>query len=134
MRTTLLSLVRGWRAALWLVLVTCATPDRASATCGEHVVIRHSSSELKPAAISDESQPAAPARLPCHGPNCSGSPAGKFPPLAPVISIGTTVKEYAQSLIVMDDAAASHSPLVQDNTSPRPIRRASSVFHPPRRG
>ncbi|MBN9523149.1 hypothetical protein J0H58_32315, partial [bacterium] len=67
-------LFRGWRAALVAAVAACAAPSAARAGCGGYVVIRDADGE--PAAAPDHGDP-----MPCHGPNCTGSPARD--PLAP---------------------------------------------------
>jgi hypothetical protein len=142
------SLLRGWRAALLLVAVVCASSGRASAGCGDYVTILPSNTAGATGTggcatpvlfIPGNSTPGLPAlppappKGPCSGPNCSGAPEQDPAPLAPVTTSGPCTKEVAQ---VLGPAEPSVSPssLVCDCTSPRPIRRGSSVFHPPRHG
>ena len=87
---------RGWRAALLLVSAACASPGRASAECGDHVIILNgpaAANSKAPSAPTPDALPAAP-RPPCHGPNCSGSPAPKAP-VAPLTAPTTQFKEQA---------------------------------------
>jgi hypothetical protein len=132
MATSLPPLVRGWRAALLLVVVACASPGRATASCGDHVTILND-----PAGAAEHATKAdgpAPFRLPCRGPNCSGAPRREAPPLAPVAPAGAQVKEFAEVVACGDQPEGGSSPFARDDTSPRPIDRPSSVFHPPRLG
>ena len=118
------------RAALPLavLVVVLASSGRASAGCGDHVVI------LKPA--GERHQPEAapePAKTPCHGPNCSADRPSDHAP--PVTSTALTTPSAKEVFTPVDLSA-------QPNTTSRrrpfetfslsPIARASSIFHPPR--
>jgi hypothetical protein len=145
MTSALKSLLRGCRAALLLVAVVCASSGRASAECGDYVTI------LSPSATCSDGRaapvlftpvngtaespalPAAPRKGPCSGPNCSGAPERQPAPLAPVTTAGPQGKEVAQ-VLGSDEQSEGACTRVCDSTSSRPIRRASSVFHPPRHG
>ena len=129
MRETLPSLIRGWLAAMLLVAAACLTPDRASAGCGDHVTILNSSSQSDhQAGQSDQS------KLPCQGANCSGEPLQHQAPLAPATTVAPQGKEIVQSLLGPSDDEGLRSLLDRDFSRTHPIRRASSVFHPPRFG
>src|SRR5262245_34061869 len=133
------TLLRGWRVAL-LLAVACLTPGRASAECGDYVTILNG-----PGASAHQPMPGAndgatpnhentpsPVKPPCHGPNCSSTPDLPFPPLAPIAPVGTQVKELTGHLHPATEADAGPGRAFdRDTTSARPIRRASSVFHPP---
>jgi len=134
MRTLLSSLTRYGRAALLLVAAACASPGRADAGCGDYVTILNGPAGSAHHPMPDADHPAAPANAPCHGPNCSGAPARDNPPLAPVTPVGPQGKELAHSIGLVNVAGAQRPAFDRDLTSPRPVRRASSVFHPPRVG
>jgi hypothetical protein len=135
MRETLSSLIRGWRAALVLVAAACLTPDRASAGCGDHVTILNGSSQSDhQAGRADPSDQSGPSRLPCQGPNCSGEPLHHQAPLAPVTTVTPQGKEIVQTLLGPSGDNGLPSLLDRDFSTAHPIRRASSVFHPPRIG
>jgi hypothetical protein len=131
-----LSPLRILRVALPLVVVACLTPNRASAECGDYVTIlngtaaRHAFPGDTPDAAADPGR--APVRPPCEGPHCSGSPARQAPPLAPVVPIGSQAKELTQHLGTDGSEADRGAACDRDMSSSRPIRRASSIFHPPR--
>jgi hypothetical protein len=135
----LTSLCRGWRAALLLVAVACATPGRAAAECGDHVIILNAKASASrdgratPSSTEGAAESPVAPRPPCSGPNCSSAPERHPPPSAPVPSSGPTGKEAAQALVQIEQPDRA-SARVGDLMSPRPIRRASSVFHPPRVG
>ncbi len=132
------SLTRGYRAALLLVVVACLSPGRVSAECGDYVTILNVPSGETHQQASHESGATdshqSPARPPCHGPNCSGSPTREFPPIPPAPVTSNPVKEAVRHAGASDAADASPSAFDRDTTSLRPIRRAASVFHPPRLG
>lgn len=129
------SLIRYWRAGLLLAVGIAFTPGRARAECGDYITIHNA------APGSHHSQTThnnlgerTPFKLPCHGPNCSRSPERQSPPFAPPVVVGSPVKEQAQHVTAIDNDGTSSSSFARDNTSFRPIDRASSVFHPPRLG
>lgn len=122
--------VRGGRAALLLVVTACATPGRASADCGDHVVVLAPGAAAHDAgATGHRERPQAP----CSGPNCSRAPERHAPQPAPVASPAPHGKEaaHATAPAAPDDRTASRPP---EFTSPRPLRRAVPIFHPPRAG
>ncbi|MBP3956157.1 hypothetical protein J8F10_12775 [Gemmata sp. G18] len=70
---------------------------------------------------------------PCQGPNCSGKPLRDSMPVPPVPTVPVPVKD--QVLRVAAPGGEEQGQLLAyDSTSPRPILRASSIFHPPRLG
>jgi hypothetical protein len=130
MATSLSPLVRGWRAALLLVAVACATPGRAKAECGDHVTILNG-----PAANSDGASAAAPApqKVPCSGPNCSRAPQRQDPDPAPAPTSGPEGKEAAVPAGSAEERD-SGSARVSDLAPGALVRRPTSIFHPPRLG
>ena len=128
------SLFRGWRAALLLVVMACATPDRAMAGCGDYVTIRNGSDSPSHQSGMVDPDSHSPARPPCHGPNCSESPVRQQAPLAPVSPVGPQVKEVVQSLQALSAPDQSPEAFDRDYSSPRPILGTASIFHPPRNG
>ena len=143
MSSSLPSPFRGWRAAVLLVAVACASPNRVRAECGEYVTVLSANTKTcaadriegraTPFAIPTTDTAESPARPkgPCSGPNCSGRPDHHPTPFAPVPPSGPHAKEVAQLLGAVAPSQGASSRL-GDFISPRPIRRASSVFHPPR--
>jgi hypothetical protein len=125
---------RGWRAALLLVVIACASPNRATAECGDYVVVLNANDPASPDGRATPTgmldHPASP-EVPCSGPNCSRAPDRHPAPLAPVSTAGPHGKEVVQTLGSVEPSDRASSRLC-DSISPRPIRRASSVFHPPR--
>jgi len=130
MVASLLSRLRIGRTALLFVVVAYLTQGRASAECGDYVTVVNG-----PTASAHQTTPQeqAPAKPPCHGPNCSGSPVHEPSPLAPVVPAGSQAKELTQHPGTASASDASPgSALDRESTSARPIRHASAVFHPPR--
>lgn len=125
---------RRWRVALLLVVIACATPGRASAECGDHVRILNGatadSSDNGTPAATDTPSP-APGKAPCSGPNCSQAPERHSPPFAPAPPDSPQGKDVARLLgsVAMPDRGSAP---VGDFASPLPVRRPSSIFHPPR--
>ena len=123
------SLIRNGRAALLLVAVACATPDRAFADCGDHVTIL-------PAAVSRGGQtvtpdtPAPAVPPPCHGPNCSRLPDRPLPPSAVAPPTPTATEAALPS--ASGQPPAARGAFARDPSSSEPICRPLPVFHPPR--
>jgi hypothetical protein len=131
MTASLTSVLRCWRAGVVLVAVACLAPGRASAGCGDYVtIIDASGNPAHNVAADDHGTPP-----PCQGPNCSGSPVREAPPLAPAAPAGGQPQELTPHPGPAGGPdAGPAATLGRDSTSPRPIRRPSPVFHPPRAG
>ena len=105
-----------------------ASAGTARAGCGDHVVILKEGGAVRQATQNAPE----PARLPCHGPNCS---ARKLPPAAPVsppftppgIGHEFAVTDAAPELL---DGTSSLRPV--DPPAGQLVRRTSEPFHPPR--
>lgn len=132
------SLFRNARAALLLVVVACALPDRAKAECGDHVVVLKADTATAPdtglPSAQTTAERAPPVKLPCSGPNCSRKQDGPTPPpFAPPQADGPQGKELAQALDSNERPDSTSSP-VSAVTFTLPARSPSSIFHPPRFG
>jgi hypothetical protein len=142
MISSLSSLLRGWPVVLLLVAWFGFTPGLALAECGYYLTIRnaplgsthHPSTTSADHPIPDDVGTPSPLKRPCNGPNCSSSPVREFPPLAPITPASASVKEVAQSFSTLDVEVNSAGSFGCGLICPRPIHRASSVFHPPRLG
>jgi hypothetical protein len=122
-------LLRNGRAALLLVVVACLTPERASAGCGNHDGVFHD-----PLIAIDQQQTALPddptPTTPCQGPNCSRRQSPDAPPPATAPITPQATEAVIDSRAVLSEGSRSTFPC--DFSSPRPVRRTSSIFHPPR--
>jgi hypothetical protein len=116
---------------LTAVAVALGWAGNVTAGCGEHVVV------LKPAAAATDSNTPAddtpPPTAPCHGPHCHANPANPLP--APVTGGAVPTSSAKEQFTPLgsaegDDCQSLDRPFVF--TSPSPIDRASSIFHPPR--
>jgi hypothetical protein len=116
--------------ALLLVVGALLSPQRASAECGSHVTVLNPTAEAQHAAVPTTN--GEPVKLPCQGSNCSGAPERHVPPPAPPAPTGGQVKELVSSAGLLDRADPTHSPFDRARTTPRPIHRSLSIFHPPR--
>jgi hypothetical protein len=135
MRTLLPSVFRGWRAALLLAAAACATPGRASAGCGDYVTILNDSSGASHHAMpAPEGATESPAKPPCHGPHCSRSPSRDSPPVPPPAPVSAPAQEFTHRLAAPSGADDPHGSFGRDDSSPRPVRNPTSIFHPPRFG
>jgi hypothetical protein len=133
MRFDLRSLTRGWRAALLLAAVALCSPGTASAACGDYITYADSHRSGHAMPMADADGDAAPAKSPCDGRDCSGKHR-EFPP-APSAPGTSPPKEQARPFAPSDSAAdGSGARFTRDFDSPRPVRRATSIFHPPRLG
>jgi hypothetical protein len=110
------------------VFVALAWAGTATAGCGDHVIV------LKPAGAKQTTDDAPPPKAPCHGPNCQAEPPAN--PLPAPISSRVLLTPAAKELFTpidwspADPRTAVGRPF--ESSSPRPIHRASSIFHPPR--
>jgi hypothetical protein len=136
-------LARWWRTALPLVALAVLTPGVAKAECGDYVIIRNAPAQSgrhhSPPADADypaaDHQTPAPAKPPCHGPNCSGNPGREAPPMVPAPVSGPHPKQPAQP--VEPPAGITPEPGLDFDSSllsVHPVSRAESIFHPPRHG
>jgi hypothetical protein len=134
MAHSLTSLFRGWRAALLLVAAAFATPGRATAECGDHVVILTAPlGEHRPAtAGSHTDAPPRPVKVPCHGPDCSAPPA-PADTLWTVPSAKDPRESNAAALAAAVGHAATHS-VEWSIPGPdcTPTSRPFAPFHPPK--
>jgi hypothetical protein len=117
---------------LVIVASLALSAGRASAECGDYVTVLTGQAARSDTGTPGQTETPAPTRPPCHGPNCSGR---DFPPLAPVVPIGPSVKELTQDLAPVGSPDPDPgSTFDRDSATGRPIQRAFSVFHPPRAG
>ena len=148
MTLSLPSPVHGRRAVL-LVAVVLLSAGKAEADCGGHVAVPYPTIRTTlhtapmPATAPATTDPVAlplpeppePVKRPCHGPNCTGSPVREFPPTAPVVPAGSPAKELVRYLGFDLAGGTDAGPgFDRDTTSPRPVHRADTIFHPPRHG
>jgi hypothetical protein len=142
---------RAWRVAWLLVVGAALTPGQARGECGDYLTFHGTGAatgavatpnrqhaDMFPASEPGLTQTTAarlPARQPCRGPNCSKAPTRQAPPLpAPTAPGGGTVKEPAAAHLLAADAPSSPAALAWGLPSADPIRRPTSVYHPPRHG
>jgi hypothetical protein len=105
-------------------------PAAARAECGDYVhlgaPIRHEASWAKG---PGQSMPPAENHRPCNSPLCTGGP-----PAAPPVPVFTTAeRDQWPSLLALtelDDSKPQAFP--PEEGRPGPIRRPTSIFHPPR--
>ncbi len=128
--------IHYWRAALLLGVVILFSPSRASAGCGDYVVILGSGGTQHDSATSagpgNDQHHFPPLNKPCDGPNCSNAPTRKLPPLAPTGVVAGNAKEIAQPLAAMCEEEPLFFPFDLDEINLHPIQLISSIFHPPR--
>jgi hypothetical protein len=120
---------------LALLVADVLAPARATASCGDYVMVQgysgHNTPHSRPAAKPGRSVPdPEPVEAPCRGPNCSGSPA----PLS--LPISTTTPDRHDQLDGLFAVATpprfdSHA-LPQEEESCRLIHHVAPIFHPPR--
>jgi hypothetical protein len=69
------------------------------------------------------------APVPCHGPGCNRHPAA---PVAPAVPFSVPADQWG--CISRPETVGAGAPAfaLRDPGGPRPVRRASSVYHPPR--
>jgi hypothetical protein len=114
----------GW--ALALLLGVLAAPAAAQASCGDYV--RMGGADAPRPATDGKGMPSHPAPGPCHGPGCDRHPVA---PLAPV-TVSVQVEDWACVLRADDSRSSKPTFALREENTSRPVRRASSVYHPPR--
>ena len=122
------------RGVILLVVIACATPGSASAGCGDYVTILSDPHGSAHHAIPAHGESTAPLMPPCHGPNCTELPVKHHAPLAPITTVGPQVKELAETLVSVGGTDHPPSSFDRITSTSRPVRRATSLFHPPRIG
>jgi hypothetical protein len=122
----------GAGVAAGLLFAFAFAPSRSQAGCGDYVTSRLSNngSAQTHTHNSDPVEHQAPmhGHSPCSGPNCSQNPS-QIPLTTTKISAERLDWGIAQ--IVGSDAESEITVLKNFDTS-HPIRRQSSIFHPPR--
>ena len=129
-------MIRGWRAALLLAAVALSTPGTASAGCGDYISYpnSHPDAHAAPMAPAADDPTPTPAKAPCNGPTCSGAPVREFPPVPPAPVTNPTKDQARHPGLTDPPGEEPGSAFDRDLNSPRPVRRANSIFHPPRLG
>jgi hypothetical protein len=116
-----------------VLAVVLAAPSAARASCGDYVVLgptgdHHAAADPSPMSHPAHHDPAGMPR-PCHGPHCS---RGGTPLPVPVLAPPVTAEEWGYLPPLVTPAGGSRPASLFDDTNPRPVRRPSSVYHPPR--
>jgi hypothetical protein len=132
-------LIRGGWAVLMLAAGLLFSASRASAECGDYIIIQqgrkspqqptaHHPSDSQSLTLKEKGHR---SKAPCHGPNCSGLPSREpaSPAPAPTFS---QAKEPASHTSTTREMPQSDAPLVADEAFSRPILRTKAIFHPPR--
>jgi hypothetical protein len=133
---------RSWRAMVLLAAYLVFNSGRASAECGDYITIHvpalsqdqgHSPQVTQTNTdLTPNEMPVFPLKKqPCHGPNCSKSPTPNSP-LAPVVPVSTLIKEVPQQRVTESEEGDGTAAFPRDYISELPIRRSSSIYHPPR--
>jgi hypothetical protein len=130
MTSRLLNLFRDVRVPLLLVVGALLSPQQATAGCGDYVTVLNPTAESRSEPVVPPVTSGDPAKPPCSGPNCSRAPERHTPPVppAPVVSAAKDLVSGA-GLVV---AEPPHTSIECTSPTAHPIRRPSSVFHPPR--
>lgn len=125
-------LVRSSAAVLLALTAGALAPSRASASCGDYVVMGRHVQVLPPSAPKSDEPTPPPAQppAPCTGPSCTTAPAS--PPITSAPPVNTTALEWACAMMraTLPDFGAGNR--CCEAPVPRPIRGGSSVYHPPR--
>ena len=107
-----------------VVLLCCA--GRSNATCGNYVQIIGPDGTLQLPTGHDP----MPAERPCQGPECTGGPKAPAPvPPAPTSPL-SEVKGLVGDTDDPDTSTTGYWP--GSDAAGSPVRRPTSVFHPPR--
>jgi hypothetical protein len=108
-------------------------PSTARASCGDYVTYRGQSSTAHGTMPMPEHHPAMPARpgapCACTGPRCSQAP---FTPVLPERLTLVRVHDLAAPMHASDGVGPEQAAHITADDAARPIRRSTSIFHPPR--
>jgi hypothetical protein len=119
--------LRTTGASSLLAVAFVFAPQRASAACGDYVMI--GGDQGHPDSGTPGHDPDAP-RQPCHGPGCSAAPCGPILPPVPPTS-PTNPSEALAGLHGGADGASSPDWYPRPVSSGRAVHRPPLVFHPP---
>jgi hypothetical protein len=123
---------RVWLAqSPWLAIIAAMVlgPSLAHASCGDYLVHRDAA-PMTATHSTEQSDPATDApEQPCHGPQCQRSQPEA--PVAPSVPSRPVEDFWPCSCAGPGGNDALTSPIAFP-PSPLPIRRESSIFHPPR--
>lgn len=141
MSSFLLIPIRNWWGVI-LIVGACLAPARASAACGDYVIIQNaqSSSELQthktPQPTNNQQlgvfETPQPLKSPCRGPQCSGLPVRDPAPFTPVTSPTSQAKELALHASPTSDSPAPSTRPFSSQPSLPPVLFSDAIFHPPR--
>lgn len=112
-------------ALLPAVFALCC-PDQAAAGCGDYVQIVGPDGKVH----SPTDHGPAPVRLPCRGPECTMGPRAPAPVPPPPPSGASDVKGLIEDMT--DPAPCRADVRTAAGPSGSPVRRPTSIFHPPR--
>ena len=115
--------VRRLGAGVLAVVGLLLAAGRADAGCGDHVTVRRQS----PAADS-----APPAKPPCHGPTCSAAPVPTDAPPATAPAPRPADSDDLATLPAGPTDEGVARPTAAADSGPRPVRRSTDQFRPPR--
>ncbi len=130
--------IRTAVAVLTIAVGIALTPGRASATCGDYVLIAGQSSEaqhqnhkLSTAPGESPGNPESP-RVPCHGPGCSKSPTDSIPPITAPIGGEADPKNPPATLGGAGPGDGGVSRERDFTSNERAVHLPTTIFHPPR--
>ena len=107
-----------------VALLCCAQPAKAG--CGDYVTIIGPDGKI----LTPAGHGYNPAKLPCHGPNCSASPKEPAPIPPEITSSVPVVKAMAE--VSHDQTGPSLDNRLPVPADGSPTRLTSTIFHPPR--
>lgn len=129
--TSVRRLARLFSMPLALLSVALFTPATARAGCDSPTHIERNP-QTKPTDVSSTRKlPSDPAKpCPCTGPTCTRRPVA--PPATPVPLERVTSQDWGCPLLRSSLAPSSWTFALEEADFGDPVRRGSSIFHPPR--
>jgi len=101
------------------LVIALAATGKASAGCGDHVVILKAAGQAK----ADGSAETTPPKPPCHGPHCSAAPSQPAaPPISTTVVISTPAKEVFTPVVSPDGGNPPAERRAFESLSPPPHR------------
>jgi hypothetical protein len=115
--------------ALVIALVVAYSPGRATAGCGDYVIVVNPKASAEP----ESTEPFADSRVPagpCRGPTCSNQVPAPFAPVP--LPVGPPSDAKACFVGSVDDVGSDVERTPHSLFTGVPVHRPNLIFHPPR--
>jgi len=118
-------------ALLGLLAMSLLAPGAVHASCGDYLTGNAHQAMPTTIGTAPNSTPVIPApHRPCSGPNCSGRDS--TPPLPPPAPAPVAGDDWGCAALVPLSQVPRFASWLLDSSTSLPVRRKSSIYHPPR--